>query len=322
MLGVLYEHPVWFEPLFAALERRQLPYARIRADELTWDPRARPPYALVLNRMSPSAYLRGHGHAIRTTEAYLAYLAAHDIPVVNGLAAWRLETSKAAQVDLLTGLGVRHPRTLVTNTAAGVVDAAEEVGFPLVVKPNVGGSGAGIQRFDTRGALAAAAEAGQLDRSLDGTLLVQQLIPARGGSITRVEVLGGELLYAIRITPPAGLFNLCPADICRPDSPQQAERQTDAGMCVTKPAMQIEATTVSLAVLRDALAIARHAELDVCGIEFITHDGDGQPYFYDINALSNFVTDAVRIVGFDPFERFARHLESKLAGVQEAVVSG
>jgi hypothetical protein len=40
---------------------------------------------------------------------------------------------------------------------------------------------------------------------------------------------------------------------------------------------------------------------------------DGRPYFYDVNALSNFVTAAPRIVGFDPVSRFVDYLESRLA---------
>ena len=40
---------------------------------------------------------------------------------------------------------------------------------------------------------------------------------------------------------------------------------------------------------------------------------DGRPSFYDVNALSNFVTDAPRIVGFDPFDRFVDYLESRLS---------
>ena len=67
--------------------------------------------------------------------------------------------------------------------------------------------------------------------------------------------------------------------------------------------MQIEATTAPAEVVAQALAISRAAGLDVCGIEFLVDQRDGRPYFYDVNALSNFVTDATRVVGFDPFER-------------------
>ena len=48
------------------------------------------------------------------------------------------------------------------------------------------------------------------------------------------------------------------------------------------------------------------------GLSTLIDDRDGRAYIYDINALSNFVTDAPRIVGFDPFERFVDLLVVKL----------
>src|SRR5712692_3603073 len=63
--GVLYEHPEWFGPLFAELDRRSIGYDRILATSLNFNPAdGAASYALVLNRMSPSAYVRGHGHAL------------------------------------------------------------------------------------------------------------------------------------------------------------------------------------------------------------------------------------------------------------------
>src|SRR5207253_9341395 len=93
--------------------------------------------------------------------------------------------------------------------------ASEGWGFPVVVKANVGGSGAGIVKFDSRAALAEAAKAGQLDFGVDHTALVQEFVPARGGHITRVETLGGKYLYAIKVFTTGESFNLCPADICQ-----------------------------------------------------------------------------------------------------------
>jgi len=41
-------------------------------------------------------------------------------------------------------------------------------------------------------------------------------------------------------------------------------------------------------------------------------DRDGHIYYYDINALSNFVADAPRVIGFDPFQNLADYLEQEL----------
>ena len=359
-IAVLYEHPEWFKPLFATLDRRGLPWIAVDAAALAWDPTLRPGFDLLVNRMSPSAWTRGHGHAIHSTLAYLHYVERWNIPVVNGLDTWRLEISKSAQLDLFERLGVPYPRARVINHASQAPAAARGLRFPIVVKPNIGGSGAGIQRFDSLEALQAAVEAAAVALGMDDTALVQEFLPAEGGRITRLEILQHELLYAIQITPPKDHgFNLCPADICQVDDTASALRQAQGApspsrggvqgpgsgvqgpgsgvqgpgsgvqglepkaqslkpaeafeVCPAKPAMQIEATTAPAEVVAQALAVSRAAGLDVCGIEFLTDQRDGRPYFYDVNALSNFVTDATRVVGFDPFERLVDAIEAKVA---------
>ena len=42
-LAVVYEHPQWFEPLFAALERRGVDFARTPLAGHSFDPAGSPP---------------------------------------------------------------------------------------------------------------------------------------------------------------------------------------------------------------------------------------------------------------------------------------
>ncbi len=108
--------PEWFAPLFAELDRRGIPYARIPAHEHHFDPAERSaPYSLVVNRVSPSSYLRDHTGAIFHAQQYLAHLEEIGVPVVNGSRAYALEISKARQLSLLAALGVPHPRSWVVN---------------------------------------------------------------------------------------------------------------------------------------------------------------------------------------------------------------
>jgi biotin carboxylase len=269
--------------------------------------------------MSPSSHTRGHGHAIQAAVSYIDWVESHGVPVVNGSAAYRLELSKSAQLDLLRRLGIRYPRAGVINNAAEAPAAARDLRFPIVLKPNIGGSGAGIQRFDSPAALEDACARG-VDLGIDSTALVQEFLPARGGTITRLEILDGELLYAIEITPPAGHgFNLCPADICQADA---APAPVSFEACPTRPAMAIAAASPAREDVEAGLRIAQAARLDVCGIEYLIDERDSQSYVYDINALSNFVTDAPRIVGFDPFERFARYIGRRVDDTTSVLISG
>lgn len=311
-LAVYYEHPDWFRPLFAELDRRAFPYVPLDATRHRYDPsEIKSPYAVVFNRMSPSAHLRGHGNGILYTLQYLNHLENVGTRIINGQKAFEIEISKARQVSLLESLNLPYPKTRIINSPSLAVAAAEGLRFPIVVKANVGGSGAGIVRFDSRESLINAAENGRLDLGIDHTALVQEFIPPRNGHITRVETLGGKYLYAIRVFTTGDTFNLCPADIC----------QTTDGLELTRAACPIDAPRSGLRVesfappadmIRSVERIARAALIDVGGIEYIVDDRDGSLFFYDINALSNFVADATHVIGFDPHVRLVDFLQEEV----------
>src|SRR5262245_11044655 len=110
-IAIYHEHPDWFRPVFAELERRRLPFVRLDPRAHVYDPAERDgPYSLVFNRMSPSAYLRDGGQAIFYTLGFLAHLERLGVPVVNGTSAFTFETSKARQLTLLESLGLPYPR--------------------------------------------------------------------------------------------------------------------------------------------------------------------------------------------------------------------
>jgi len=291
LVAVLYEHPEWFEPLFAELERRGVPHERVDASRLVFDPdEGEAPFSLVVDRMNPTAWTRGHGQAIFHTLHYLARLEGIGTRVLNGVRAYEYELSKARQASLLADLGIAHPATRVAADPADLAAASDGLAFPVLVKPNIGGSGAGIRAFTTREELQDAAA--EVDPGVDGTLVLQEQLPAVGDSIVRVEILGGEFLYAIRILLLPGSFNLCPADYC--DLPGLADGISGRGL-------PIERFDPPREVIEDAKRIIAAAGMDLGGVEYLVNARDGRPTFYDVNALSNFVANAPEVVGFDPF---------------------
>ena len=315
-IGVYYEHPDWFRPMFAEFDRRGLSYCRIDATAHVYDPsdgRDEDAFALVFNRMSPSAYLRGHRQGIFHTLGYLEYLESRGVRVINGARAFRNEISKASQITLLRSVGLAAPRARVINAASEAPRASAGFRFPVVVKANIGGSGAGIVRYNDLATLQAAADAGQIDLGIDDIALVQEYIPARGGHITRVEVLGGKFLYAIKVFTTGDTFNLCPADICQTTGGVELVRSA-CPVDAPKTGLTVEGYTPPRDVIEAVERIAAAAGIDVGGIEYTIDDRDGRLYYYDINALSNFVADGSRVVGFDPFARLVDYLERE-AGV-------
>lgn len=317
-IAVYHEHPDWFRPLFTELERRELPFVRLDAASHRFDPsEPAPNLSLVVNRASPSAYLRGHAQSTFYTLHWLRHLERLGIPVVNGSEPYALELSKAAQLDLLSSLGLPYPRSRVVNAADQVVDAARGLRFPVLVKANIGGSGAGITRYDSAAALADAVARNAVTLGIDGTALVQESAPLRDGHITRVETLDGNYLYAIDVYPATGSFDLCPADACQTVSGVELV----GGACAVdapKNGLRVSAATPPREIIEQVEAISRATHLDIGGIEYLTDDRDGKHYFYDVNALSNFVADAERVIGFDPWVNFVDYIERRAGVFAEA----
>ena len=311
-IAVFYEQQHWFKPLFAELDRRGASYVKVDAVEHAYAIEDHPErqFSVVVNRMSPSAWNRDHGDAIFYTLGFLDHLERRGVRVINGLKAFRTELSKAGQLSLLESLGLPYPQTRVIHRPDQAVTVTEGLRWPVVVKPNIGGSGAGVKRFDSVNALQSATVNQELAFGLDSTALVQEFIPAKDAHIVRVEVLNGKFLYAIKVHITGETFDLCPADICR----------TTGGIDLDRAACPVDAPKTGLRVegyqpppeaIADVERIMSHAGIELGGVEYIIDDRDGKRLYYDINALSNFVADGPKVVGFDPFARLVDWLEAE-----------
>jgi hypothetical protein len=323
-IAIYYEQPNWFKPLFAELDKRGTPYVKLSAVNHSYSPADHPEelYSLVFNRMSPSAWNRGHGDQIFYTLGFLEHLENRGVKVINGLKAYSSELSKAGQLSLLESLGLPYPKARVIHRAEQAPAASEGLRFPVVVKPNIGGSGSGVKRFDHLSQLEAASKlpAGDADAlalGMDSTALVQEFIPARGAHIVRVEVLNGKYLYAIKVHITGETFDLCPADICRTSSGVDLNRAACA-LDAPKSGITVEGFDPPAEAKADVERIMAASGIDIGGVEYIVDDRDGQRYYYDTNALSNFVADGKNVIGFDPFVKLVDWLEVE-AGIAAVV---
>jgi glutathione synthase/RimK-type ligase-like ATP-grasp enzyme len=304
-LGVLYEHPQWFQPLFAALERRGMPYLSMDLADHRFDPGSRiVPAPLILSRVAQSSFLREPEHPIFYASALLDHWRKCGATVLNGSDVLAIDSSKARQLSLIASLGFAIPETRIVHRTRDLLAAAQGMAYPLLVKANIGGSGAGIVRFSSADELRSAIDGGTIPNSVDRVLLVQDYVPPRGGTIIRVETLGGNFLYAIEVQSSGEDFDLCPADAClaRPG----------------RAAIRMSAVTPDARIIDAAERIARAAGLDLGGVEVVIDDRDGTPRFYDINAMSNFVADPLNVLGWDPHDRLIDALEAILKGRQAA----
>ena len=307
-IAIYYEHPDWFRPLFQQLDERGVPWLKIDARHHHYDVDSpEQEHSLLFNRMSPSAWQRGLGHGIFYTLNYLAHLEGKGVRVVNGYQCFNHEISKALQLANLEKLGLPYPKARVINHPSQALEGAEAIGYPVVIKPNIGGSGAGIERFNSAADLRAAVDANRLYFGIDSTALVQEAFTARGGIITRVEVLGGKFLYAIQIHITGESYNLCPADICQNTRGEELTRIA-CPVDAPKSGMKVEGYDPPRQVIEDVERIVELAGVEVGGIEYVIDDRTGKQLYYDVNALSNFVADPVRVIGFNPYARLADFL--------------
>lgn len=317
-IAIYHEHPDWFKPLFAALDKRGIPYVRLNPAQHTYDiENTAVEYSLFFNRMSPSAYLREGEQGTYFTLSYLRHLETFGTKTINGYKAFAFETSKAAQLSLIKSLGLNYPKAKVVNHVSQLVHATEGLRFPIVVKANIGGSGAGITKYNSIAALQQDIDNDAIDFGIDKTALVQEFVTARGGYITRVETLGGKFLYAIKVYTNGESFNLCPADICQTNDGKELLRNACA-VDAPKNGLRVEGYTPPENVIQAVETIIQNCGIDVGGIEYMVDDRDGEILYYDVNALSNFVADAVNVIGFNPHEKLVDYLEEQAVLANES----
>lgn len=305
-LVVLYEHPEWQKPLWAALDRRGVPYAAFDLKRAAFDPDAVPEAPLYFNQASPSAYVRGNTRAVPLALSLMRSLELGGARVLNGSRAFALELSKSAQAALLGTLGIPHPRSVAFNDVEAALGKWTG-GWPALVKPEQGGSGARMFLLNSPDELRRLLRDQPSLWLPDNLLLLQEYFPvdaARG--IVRMEFLGGELLYAMRVVS-HGAFNLCPSEACNPEGGGESQCEVPA-QTPAKPVEFYPYAEAPAEAVRMGERIMAVGGLDVGGIEYL-EAADGRLVFYDVNANSNLRAPIGQAFGFDPFERVVDYLQ-------------
>ena len=129
-LIVLHEHPEWQKPLFAALERRGVPFAPFDLKAAAFSNVDAQSAALYFNQASPSAYLRGNARAVPLALAYMRTLERRGARVLNGADVFALELSKSAQATLLQTLGIDTPHSITFNDVRALRRHAGSIACP------------------------------------------------------------------------------------------------------------------------------------------------------------------------------------------------
>ncbi len=311
-LAILFENETWQQPLFDVLDKRGLSYIKYDLKSAAFGGHDLPEAKLYFNQASPSAYVRGRPRVIPFTLALLKNLHIQGAQVLNGFDVFAFELSKSTQIAQLRELGIDHPRSIMFNDV-GALAQRDDLRFPAMLKPEQGGSGARMHKVDSLDGLRKLLHEQPGLWEPDQLLLLQEYLPHDPEfGIVRMEFLGSDLLYAMRVVT-HGRYNLCPSEACNP------AKDGGAATCALPTIQETQAQPVEFYPHPDlpdeareaGLRIVESAKMDVAGIEFL-ETPDGRRVFYDINANSNLRRPIGEAFGFDPFERVADFLERKL----------
>lgn len=280
---IIHENPEWLPPLATALNDACVPFEDWYLEGGSFDFSAAPPEGVFYNRMSASSHTRGHEFSPEYTASVLAWLGFHGRRVINDGRALELELSKVKQYAALAACGVRVPRTVVAVGRDAVRKAVHAFGAPLILKPNRGGKGAGVQLFQSLDALDGYLDSDAYDIGRDGTVLIQEYIQSADSSIIRNEFVNRQLVYAVRVDTSQG-FELCPADVC----------------AIEDLACPVGESPAAKFQILEGFTHPNHAKftafmaangIEVAGIEMIL-DADGTAWTYDVNTNTNYNSDA------------------------------
>lgn len=307
---IIHENDEWTAPLIDALTARGIAFENWDMSKAVIDMSKPAPEGIFYNRMSASSHTRGNRFAPEVTVGVLAWLETQGRKTFNGRSALNLEISKLVQYAALYKAGLNVPHTIAVTRAEDVVDAYAALPYDdVITKHNRAGKGLGVQLLKSPTAAEQHISSAGYEDSVDGITLVQQYIEPQDSSITRVEFIGQEFFYAVKVDTSNG-FELCPADAC----------SLDGGICATnqEPTYPFEIiegfenTDAGLDLLPKMRAVMEAEGLDVAGFEFVTGH-NGQHFCYDINTNTNYNSDAEARGGQFAMQRLADFLGEQLA---------
>lgn len=176
--------------LCAELERRDIPYTALDDRALTWQ--------LASDRPAWQAdVVLARGVAQQRTFHTVTILESLGIPVVNRASVLECCNDKVRTSAALQRAGIPQPHLRIAFSEKNALDAIEELGYPVVLKPAIGSWGRLLARVNDRDAAEALLEHKQTLGSFHhSTYYIQEHISKPGRDI-RAFVIDGETICAI-----------------------------------------------------------------------------------------------------------------------------
>jgi hypothetical protein len=306
-IHILYENPAWLPPLVDGLQKEGFSTHLVEVDEGLLDADKIPAEGIWLNRISPSSHTRGHHGSVELTREILYWLECHDRRVVNGLNAYEFEMSKFRQDLALRRHGILTPKTVLATGREAILRASAHFSGPFITKHNQGGKGLGIHLFRDSAELALYLESENFDPGPGRKLILQEYIQPAEPFITRVELVGGRFIFAMRSSTDDG-FELCPSDACQrpPSAPDVCPGEAPKSKFSRSPIMADDP------LVKKYLSLCQEEGIEVAGIEFV-EDASGRRFTYDINGTTNYSGVFGKQIGIDGMWELAQWIRKEVA---------
>jgi [lysine-biosynthesis-protein LysW]--L-2-aminoadipate ligase len=129
------------------------------------------------------------------------------VPTVNTYEVANICGNKLLTSSALVRAGIPTPRTMVAFTPASALQAIEEMGYPVVLKPGVGSWGRLLSKVNDREAAEAILEHKQVLGSYHHSIYYIQEYVEKHGRDIRTFVVGDETICGIYRTSPHWITN-------------------------------------------------------------------------------------------------------------------
>lgn len=215
----------------------------------------------------------------------------------SGVMASAVAMDKVRSKHLFCAAGLPTPEYAAVRNLSDASIAAEQLGYPLIIKPSGEGSSVGMSKVFAREELR---EAVDIALQFGDTVLLERCIV---GEELTVAVLQGEALPSIRIDTPRVFYDY------------RAKYESDRTEYICK-GTRSDAEEEMYA----DLAVTAFAELGCSGwgrVDFMA-DGEGQPYVLEVNTVPgmtshSLVPMAAKAAGIDFAELCWRVLETSVS---------
>ena len=180
----------------------------------------------------------------------------------------------------------------------------------MIIKPNQGGKGFGVKLINTINELDEMLEDNLINSSKDDTWLLQEKISTNEEFITRMEFIGGNFIYSLKVFS-KNSFELCPADACEVDLDQFCPVDETNDINNSQPSFFIDDEPDKNLAEQLTIFLKKH-QIEVAGVEFIRNK-DGVPIFYDINTNTNYNPIAEQRSNINGMDSIANFLYNELS---------